>query len=150
VTVGKDCRIYIQQFGTEPFLISIGDRVTITAGVKIITHDGSTALVRDEGGRRYLYYARVEIGDDVFVGVDSIILPGVKIGSKVVVGAGSVVTRDIPDNCVVVGSPARVVGTFEAFRSRVVANYVKDSELDGISDYRQRVSRVISLVRERK
>ena len=52
VKIGKNCRIYISQFGTEPFLIEIGNNVTITSGVKIITHDGSTWLINDEILRR--------------------------------------------------------------------------------------------------
>lgn len=47
VEVGNNCRLYISDFGSEPFLITIGDNVTITAGVKILTHDGSAWLVRD-------------------------------------------------------------------------------------------------------
>lgn len=149
VKVGKDCRIYIQQFGTEPFLIRIGDRVTITAGVKILTHDGSTILVRNEKGRRYFYYAPVEIGNDVFIGVNAIILPGVTIGSNVVIGAGSIVTSDIPDNSVAVGSPARVVGSFDAFKLRVTRRYVNDCELDGVTGYEQRVRTALSLIAEK-
>lgn len=148
VKVGRDCRIYINQFGTEPFLIQIGDRVTITAGVKILTHDGSTILVRNEEGRRYLFYAPVTIGNDVFIGVNAIILPGVSIGSNVVIGAGSIVTGDIPNNCVAVGSPARVVGSFDAFSSRVVKFYVNDCELDGVAGYERRVRKAMSLIAE--
>lgn len=46
VHIGDECRIYIRSWGSEPFLISIGDNVTITSGVKFITHDGSTCLVK--------------------------------------------------------------------------------------------------------
>lgn len=49
------------------------------------------------------------IGDDVLVGARAIILPGIKIGSRAVIGAGAVVSRDVPDGAVVVGNPARVV-----------------------------------------
>lgn len=145
VKVGEDCRIYIRQFGTEPFLINIGDRVTITSGVQIITHDGSTALVRNDVGRRYFHYAKVKIGNDVFIGVNSIILPGVTIGSNVVIGAGSIVTRNIPANSVAVGSPARVVGSFEEFHLYITKNYVNEAELDHISDYERRIYKAISL-----
>ena len=91
------------------FLIEIGNRVTIS-DARILTHDGST---KRELGRSRV--GRVVIGDDVFVGADAILLPGVKVGSKVIIGAGAVVTHDIPDNSVAVGSPARVVMTWDEY-----------------------------------
>lgn len=91
------------------FLVSIGNRVTLT-GVRILTHDGSTQI--PFGVSRV---GRVTIGDEVFIGHGTIILPNVRIGSCVVIGAGSVVTRDIPDNSVAAGNPARVIGTYDAF-----------------------------------
>ena len=150
VTVGEGCRIYIRHFGSEPFLIKIGDGVTVTSGVRIITHDGSTGLVRDQSGRRYQSYGPVNIGDNVFIGVNSIILPGVTIGSNVVIGAGSVVTRDIEDGMVAVGNPAKVVGSFNTFASRIERDCVNDRELDGIANYRQRVERAIEIATARK
>ena len=95
VKVGEFCRIYIRSFGSDSFLIEIGNKVTITSGVKIITHDGSTWLMNDEKGRRYLF-KKVVIGNNVFVGVNAIIMPGVKIEDNVIVAAGSVVTKSIP------------------------------------------------------
>mgnify|MGYP002627478778 FL=1 len=49
------------------------------------------------------------IGNNVIVGINSIILPGVRVGSHVVIGAGSVVTKDVPDHCIVAGNPAKVI-----------------------------------------
>lgn len=97
------------------FLVSIGDRVTLT-GVKILTHDGSTQTpfgVSKVG--------KVTIGNEVFVGHGTIILPNVRIGSRVVIGAGSVVTRDIPDNSVAAGNPAKVIGTYDEFLQKHAA-----------------------------
>lgn len=150
VTVGNNCRIYIHSFGSEPFLISMGDSVTITSGVKIITHDGSTGLVRDEQGRRYQRYAPVKIGNNVFVGVNSVILPGVTIGSNVVVAAGSVVTRDVPDNNIVGGVPARHIMSFQAFSERIAASCANDGELDHVPEYRARVALAMQIEAERR
>lgn len=121
-SVGRDCRIYVFAFGSEPFLIRIGDRVTITSGVRLITHDGATSLVRDASGRRQRF-GPVKIGDDVFIGGNSLVMPGVTIGSRVIVGAGSVVTRDIPDNSVVAGNPARILRTFDQYEQAVFAKF---------------------------
>jgi maltose O-acetyltransferase len=87
-----------------PWLISIDDDCTITDGVIILAHDAST--------RRHLGYSKigkVSIGKGTFIGVRSIILPGVKIGKGVIVGSGSIVSKDIPDNTLAVGNPAVVI-----------------------------------------
>lgn len=126
VTIGRNCRIYKTSFGSEPFLISIGDRVTVTSGVRFLTHDGSLCLLRDEKGRRYRYN-RIEIGSDVFIGVNSIILPGVKIGSNSIVAAGSVVTKSVPPGSVVGGNPARWIMSFDVFQEKNHEKCVSDS-----------------------
>lgn len=91
------------------FLVSIGNNVTLT-GVKILAHDGSTQIPFGVSK-----IGRVVIGDEVFVGHGTIILPNTHIGNRVVVGAGSVVSRDIPDNSVAIGNPARVVCSYDEF-----------------------------------
>ena len=145
VTIGNNCRIYIRSWGSEPFLVSIGDDVTVTSGVKFITHDGSTCLVKDEQGKRYQRFAPIQVGSHVFIGVNTIVMPGVKIGSNVVIGAGSVVTKDIPDNAVAIGVPAKVVSSFADYQAKIKATCVSNSELVGIPDYAKRVQRAIEL-----
>ncbi|CAB1220533.1 acyltransferase [Acinetobacter bouvetii] len=145
VNVGEHCRIYIKSWGSEPFLISIGDHVTVTSGVKFITHDGSTCLVKDQNGKRYQRFVPIQVGSHVFIGVNSIIMPGVHIGSNVVIGAGSVVTKDIPDNSVAIGVPAKVVSSFVDYAAKIQASCASDSELAGIPDYQQRVQRAMDL-----
>ena len=93
--------------------IEIGDDVTLAPNVHILAHDAST--------KRHLNYTRigkVKIGNRVFVGAGSIILPGVTIGDDVVIGAGCVVSRDIPGGHVAAGDPAKVICTIEQFVSR--------------------------------
>ena len=98
----------------EPYLIHIGNNVTLT-GVKLLTHDA--CLFKTTG---YTRVGKVHIGNDVFVGWGSIILPNVTIGNNVVIGAGSVVAKDIPDNSVVVGNPCRVIGTYDALVEKIL------------------------------
>lgn len=93
---------------TWGWLISIGSHVTLTH-TTVLAHDASTNLTL---GKTKL--GKVSIGDYVFVGY-SIILPNVKLGNRVIVGAGTVVSKDIPDNSVVVGNPMRVIGTYEEY-----------------------------------
>jgi len=105
----------------EPYLIHIGDKVTITQGVLFVTHDGATRVFRDltpEWKAGTVKMGRIEIGDNVFIGVGSIILPNIKIGSNVVIGAGAVVTNDIPSNAVAAGVPARILCSVEEYARR--------------------------------
>ncbi len=141
VRVGEGCRIYSRNFGSEPWLIEIGDRVTITGGVNIITHDGSGWLIRDEAGRRFRY-ARVRIGSDVFIGVGSILLPGVSIGDRVVIGAGSVVTKSVPSGTVAVGNPARIVASYDDFEARVLRDWASTGQMKG-EDFQSRINSVV-------
>lgn len=143
VKIGVNCRIYTTQFGSEPFLIKIGNKVTITSGVKFITHDGSTWLMRDEKGRRYLYQ-RIDIGNNVFIGVNSIIMPGVKIEDNVIVAAGSVITKSIPSGVIVAGVPAKIIGSYSEIEKRMLDLYVSDKDLNNKLNYEERVNSVLT------
>ena len=80
--------------------------------------------------KKFLGYSRVgavNIGNDVFVGTDAVILPGVSIGNQVIVGACSIVTKDIPDNSVVAGNPAKIIDTFSNWRVRNQQMMEKDN-----------------------
>lgn len=82
----------------NPMGIHIGKKTRLTGGVVVLAHDASRGIKTD-----------TYIGDNCFIGVRSIIMPGIKIGNEVVVGAGSVVTKDVPNNCMVVGNPAKII-----------------------------------------
>lgn len=105
-------------WGTEPWIISIGDNVHITNGVHFITHDGGTLLFRKEVPDLEITKPIV-VGNDVYIGNNVIILPGVTIGNKVVIGAGAIVAKDIPDNSVAVGVPARVIKTVDEYFEKI-------------------------------
>lgn len=105
-------------WGTEPWIITIGDNVHITDGVKFITHDGGTLLYRHMIPDLEITKPIV-IGDNVYIGNNVILLPGVTIGNNVVIGAGAVVTRSIPDNSVAVGVPARVIKTADEYLEKL-------------------------------
>jgi len=137
VTVGRHCRLLITRWGSEPFLISIGDNVTITAGTRLVTHDGSLWLISDDAGRRF-QYRRIIIGNNVFIGVNSIILPGVQIGDNVIVGAGAVVTKSIPSGKIVGGNPARIIGEFDAYKLKALKEFPAEQQMLK-DEYRKRV-----------
>ena len=117
--IGENCDIQIRSFGSEPWLVKVGNHVQITEGVKIFTHGGGWVL-RDEYPD-FDTFGRVIIGNNVYIGNDSLILPGVCIDDNVIVGAGSVVTKSIPKGWVVAGNPARKVGTIEDFKGRMLS-----------------------------
>lgn len=119
VVAGDRVRITGQvNWGSEPYLITIGDDVTITDGVRFITHDGGAALFRDfQPGLNV--YGRITIGDHVFIGSGVTILPGITIGDSVVIGAGAVVTKDVPGGVVIAGNPARVIRPIAEYRDRI-------------------------------
>lgn len=105
-------------FGSEPFLISIGDRVTITDGVRFVTHDGALWIFRHSDPALDLFDT-IRIGNDVFIGLNSIILPGTNLGDNCIVGAGSIVKGSFPSGCVIAGNPARVKYSVEEYLQRV-------------------------------
>lgn len=92
------------------WLIEIGDNVTMAPRVHVLCHDASTKQFIG-----YTKIGRVTIGNNVFVGADTVILPGVTIGNNVIIGAHSTVTHDVPDNSVVVGSPAKIMCSLDVY-----------------------------------
>lgn len=96
--IGNDCEIYDQiSFGSEPYLITIGDHVRITRGCKFITHDGGVWVLRHLKDMPNLdLFGSITIGNNVHIGMDAVIMPGVRIGDNCIIGCGAVVTHDVP------------------------------------------------------
>ncbi len=106
VFLGED--VYFDDIYPED--IYVGRNVRITAGVRILTHYFDTKFQPIPERPFRFYRGQVVIGDNVFVGVNTVIAKPITIGNGAVIGANSVVTHDIPANAIVVGSPAKVVG----------------------------------------
>ena len=102
-----------------PHLVKLGDNVWITAGCQLLCHDASVIMINimRQGHRDRV--GPIIMGNNSFLGNNVIVLPGTGIGSKTVVGAGSVVTGDIPDNSVFAGNPASRICDFEDYVSRI-------------------------------
>lgn len=109
VAIGSGCVIFTDQFSLEPCLVEIGDRVAVAGGTMFLTHDGAAWLLRRTRPEAQ-HFGRITVGSDTFIGQNCLILPGARIGSNCVVGAGSVVRGTVADGTVVMGNPARVVG----------------------------------------
>lgn len=117
VKIGNNCEIYSNtSFGSEPYLIEIGNNVRITEGVTLTTHDGGMYVLRNMNKLPNAdKFGKIKIGNNVHIGIRSIVMPGVTIGDNVVIGAGSVVTKDIPSNSVAVGIPCKVIETIDDY-----------------------------------
>ena len=84
--------------------ISIGNNVIITYGVVILSHDYSALLMGNSNHQNHTI-----IEDNVFIGVNSVILPGVRIGKNSIIGAGTIVTKDVPPLSLVIGNPGKII-----------------------------------------
>ena len=115
VQMGENNFIASKFWSSEGYLISIGNNCAITAGVKIYTHGGAR-VIRDKYPK-FDCFGKVTIGDYVYLGNNSLIMPGVIIRSNVLVAAGSVVTKSVPSNVVIGGNPAKILCSIDDYIS---------------------------------
>lgn len=119
--VGDRCRFNCDLYfvGTEPYLVEIGENCLFASGCHLMNHDGGVkvlnALNYFGDGKRYDKMGRIKIGNNVYVGMNSIILGNVSVGDNVIIGANSIVTKNIPSNSVAVGIPAKVISTIDEY-----------------------------------
>ena len=114
-TIGVDIKgkvtIYgssYNMFSSEPYLVTLNDNVFISVGAQFICHDGGVLPFRREYPSLDLA-GPITVKANCFVGAGALIMRGVTIGENCVVAARAVVTKDVPDNCIVGGNPARVI-----------------------------------------
>ena len=118
VKLGNNCQLLVDPsiaFGSEPWLITLGDHVYVTEGVRFVNHEGAVWVLRglDKSMEEVAKYAPIRVGNNVMIGMNSVIMPNVTIGNNVVIAAHSVVTKDVPDNTVVGGIPAKPISNLE-------------------------------------
>jgi acetyltransferase-like isoleucine patch superfamily enzyme len=121
VKFGENLKIYgssYSMFGTEPWLINIGCDVHITLDVKFVCHDGGTLIFRKHTPDLEITKP-INIGNNVYIGVRTLILPGVTIGDNCIIGAGSIITKDIPANSVAAGVPAKVIKNTDEYLKKI-------------------------------
>ena len=138
LSMGEKCYYHTRDIPAEPYLVKLHNDVRIAAGVRLITHDITSYMINNipeyaEFGKAHYYMGTIEICDHVMIGANSLILPNAKIGPNVVIGAGSIVTKDIPPNSVVAGVPARVICSFDDFaKKRIEETKNAPEKEDGI------------------
>ncbi len=115
-------------FGSEPWMIRIGNNSYITAFVQFITHDGGVLVLRKEVPDLE-WSAPIIVGNDVYIGIGSTIMPGVTIGNRCIIGAGTIVTKSIPDNCVVAGIPGKIIKSTDEYLTQMRAKSLKCGHL---------------------
>ena len=133
--VGKKVRfVEVPQFGTEPFLIEIGDETTFSNNVRFVNHDGGqNALHFFEKYRDVRTFGRIKIGKQCLIGADTILMPGVEMQDNCILGAGSILTTSMKKGSVFAGIPAKFICTVEEYGDKLLANnvmYPRELELD--------------------
>lgn len=124
IQIGNNCEVFTSvDFGSEPYLISLGNYVKISNGVRFVTHDGGVFVLRNMGLLPNAdIFGRITIHNNVFIGNYATIMPGVEIGENSIVGMGSIVTKDIPANSVAAGVPARVIRSTQSYYEKYKDN----------------------------
>lgn len=133
------------RWGSEPWLVTLGNHVEISTQVTFLTHDGATWCFReDERYKDVIRYGKIEIRDNCFIGANVTILSGVTIGPNTIIGASSVVTKDIEPDSVYAGNPARRICSLHDYAEkclRETPDYDKDMYQE---DKRQEVLRILN------
>ena len=136
--IGDNCLYQPYYIPMDPKLLKINNNVYIAANVRFITHDASRNMLKNKYKKEYsMDLGCIEVMDNVFIGLGSIILPNVKTNKNCIIAAGSVVTKSVPENSVVAGNPARIIGTFDEFDQKKL----KMTKENGILSYDELVSK---------
>ncbi len=131
--VGNRVRfVEVPQFGTEPFLIEIGDETTFSNNVRFVNHDGGqNALHFRDKYKDVRTFGRIKIGKQCLIGADTTIMPGVEMEDNCVLGAGSILTTSMKKGSVFAGIPAKFICTIEEYGDKLLAkNVIYPRELE--------------------
>ena len=127
--IGDKCNICTRLSTSEPYLLSIGDNCIISYNVDFVTHDASVSVLLNEWHNDL--YGRIVIGNNCFIGSNSIIMYGVSLGDNTIVASGSVVTKSFNSgNVVLAGVPAKPICTIEEFRKKNVSKVINTNGLN--------------------
>ena len=135
-SIGRDCYVFkTVNFGSEPYLITIGDHVRLNDGVKLITHDGGLWVLRNlyqEYGAVFKdadRFGKIVIGNNVHIGTDAIIMPGITIGDNSIIACNAVVTHNVDSNTIVGGVPAKKIESLREYAEKNIDRVVKTNSM---------------------
>lgn len=139
VTVGEGTMFFgsVEVDVTRPYLVEIGSNCVLTDGVRILTHGFDWVILKRIYHELLGSSGKVVIEDNVFIGMDSVILPGTRIGKNTIIGAGSIVTGDIPPDSVAVGNPCKVKMSITEYYEKRKREYIKEAKLYALEIYRK-------------
>ena len=130
IKIGKGCIVLdpkkIQIDVSRPELLEIGDNVFLHRGTVILTHDWASWCFINSHNDFIPSHGKIKIGNNVWLGENVTILKNVTIGNNVIIGIGSIVTKDIPSNSIAVGSPAKVIGSYEDYYNKRKSQYIDE------------------------
>jgi acetyltransferase-like isoleucine patch superfamily enzyme len=125
-----------KMFSAEPYLVTLGDNVYISLDARFICHDGSVLPFRKDIPDLDIT-KRINVGDNIFIGMGAIILPGVNIGNNCIVGANAVVTKDVPDGYIVGGNPAKIIKKTSEYLEKAQRDSIHIGHLTGKEKVKQ-------------
>ncbi len=120
--VGKNCFLQIRSLSSEPYLVEIGDSVSIAYGVDLMTHDGASVIFRDELPH-LRFFGKVIIEDNCFIGAHATISAGVRIGKNSIIGPYATVINDVKPGSIMIGNPAIRVSTVEKYKQKCLMEW---------------------------
>ena len=119
VKLGKGSWLSTKEIPSEGYLIEIGDYVRIASHASIYTHGAIWSIRKYYNDSTLEQFGKVKIGSYTSIGAYAMIMPGVTIGERCIVAGGAVVTKSVPDGCMVAGNPAKFIGYTEDFYKKL-------------------------------
>ncbi len=134
VKFGDNCVLRTKFFGSEPYLIELGNNVCTASNVNFVTHDGSLSVFRNlyEEYKNIDMFNKIKIENNVFIGINAIILPGTHVEENVIIGAGSIVKGRLAANGVYAGCPAKFILTTDEYFKKNKDKFVNTHNMNSL------------------
>jgi acetyltransferase-like isoleucine patch superfamily enzyme len=146
VTIGEGTAFYgrVTIDYTRPYLVEIGKNCILTDGVILLTHGYDISVLHEVFGELFCSSGKVVLEGNNFIGVNTVILKGARVGRNSIIGACSVVTHDIPPNCVAAGNPCKVIMPLEEYYKKRKVLHVEEAKAYALEIYKkaQRIPKI--------